>query len=327
MKPLRRVLDAARAVATDPSLVPELVVSTGLSEAGVRLALAEHLELDATDAELEALRAKVTKASRVHVILSANVFVGALRALVLARAASAHVTVRPSRRDPVFATALVKALGDPAVTLSDEGPSEGELHVYGRDETIEAIRARTSLLVRGHGTGMGVAFVPGRANLGTAAARVASDVVPFDQRGCLSPRIVFVEGEPEAFADALAEALAAREVAVPRGALTPAERAELERWADSVVFAGSLRRGPAWAVAVAGVSALPPPGRHVVVVPWAGARTLEPIARWVVAVGAPTLEAARQVAPPHARTSLLGEMQKPRLDGPVDLRYLAVQHA
>jgi hypothetical protein len=317
---LRRVLDAAREVAAEPALVAELVASTGLSEAGVRLALAEHLELDATDAELEALRARVTKASRVHVILSANVFVGALRALVLARAASAHVTVRPSRREPVFATALVKVLGDPAVTLSEEEPSEGEIHVYGRDETIEALRARTSLLVRGHGTGMGVAYVPGGVDMAAAAARVASDVVPFDQRGCLSPRIVFVEDGPETFADDLAEALAARELAVPRGALTPAERAELERWADSVAFAGSLRRGPAWAVAVAGVSALPPPGRHVVVVPWAGARTLEPIARWVVAVGAPTLEAARLVAPPHARIALLGEMQKPRLDGPVDLR-------
>ena len=327
MNELRRILDVARGVAAAPALVPKLVASTGLSEQGVRLALAEHLELDATDAELEALHAAVTPASRVHVILSANVFVGALRALVLARAASSRVTVRPSRREPVFATALVEALGDPAFTLSDEEPDEGELHVYGRDETIAAIRARTSLVVRAHGAGMGVAYVPAAADLRVTADRVAADVVPFDQRGCLSPRIVFVEGEPEAFATALAEALAARELLVPRGALTPAERAELARWADSVAFAGSLRRGAAWAVAVAGPSALPPPGRHVLVTRWAGARTLEPIARHLVAVGAPTLDAARVVAPPHARISLLGEMQKPRLDGPVDRRYLAVQHA
>ena len=322
MNALRRILEVAREVAAEPALVPKLVASTGLSEAGVRLALAEHLEVDATDAELEALRATVTPASRVHVVLSANVFVGALRALVLARAASPHVTVRPSRRDPAFATALVDALADPDITLSDAEPTEGELHVYGRDETIEAFRARTSLVVRGHGAGMGIAYVPAASDLRVSAERVAADVVPFDQRGCLSPRIVFVEGEPEAFADALAEALAARELIVPRGSLTPAERAELERWADSVAFAGTLRRGPSWAVAVAGSSALPPPGRHVLVTPWAGERTLDRIARHVVAVGAPTLDAARLVAPAHARVSLLGQMQKPRLDGPVDRRYL-----
>lgn len=323
MKALRRIVDAAKEIAADPALVGKLVLATGLSEAGVRLALDQHLEVDATDAELEALRAKVSPASRVHVILSANVFVGALRALVLARAAATQVTVRPSRREPVFATALVEALADPAVTLSEREPDEGELHVYGRDETIAAIRARTSLVVRAHGAGMGVAYVPADADLPATAARVAADVVPFDQRGCLSPRIVFVEGDPEALADALAEALAARERDVPRGALTGAERAELERWADSVAFAGTLRRGPAWAVAVAEVPALPPPGRHVLVLPWRGARSLEPMARYVVAVGAPTAEAARRIAPPHARVSRLGEMQKPRLDGPVDLRDLA----
>lgn len=320
MNELRRILEAARDVAADPALVAPLVRSTGLSVEGVRLALAEHLEVDATDAELDALRAKVTQASRVHVILSANVFVGALRALVLARAAAARVTVRPSRRDPVFASALVARLGDPAITLAEEEPDAGELHVYGRDETIEAIRARTSLVVRGHGTGMGIAYVPRGADVTVAAERVAADVVPFDQRGCLSPRIVFVDEDPETFADALAAALAARERLVPRGALTAQERAEVERWADGVVYAGSLRRGPAWAVAVAGVACLPPPGRHVLVTPWAGPRTMQPILGHIVAVGASTLDAARVVAPPHARVSLLGQMQRPRLDGPVDLR-------
>ena len=320
MKALRRILDAARDVAADPALVAPLVASTGLSEAGVRLALAEHLEVHASDDELEALHTKVTPASRVHVILSANVFVGALRALLLARAAAPRVTVRPSRRDPVFATALVSRLGDPAITLEEDEPDEGELHVYGRDETIIAIRARTSLVVRGHGAGMGIAYVPRGAAVDAAAELVASDVVPFDQRGCLSPRVVFVDGDPEAFADALAEAFTARERLVPRGALTSSERAELERWADAVVFAGTLRRGPAWAVAVAGLSALPPPGRHVVVAAGDGGRSLEPLARYVVAVGAPSLDDAKRIAPAHARTSLLGAMQRPPLDGPVDLR-------
>ena len=85
MKALRRILDAAREVAAEPTIVARLVSTTGLSEAGVRLGLADHLEVSATDADLELLLGTVTRASRVHVILSANVFVGALRALVLAR--------------------------------------------------------------------------------------------------------------------------------------------------------------------------------------------------------------------------------------------------
>ncbi len=319
---LRAIVDAAASVARDPAIVEPLVKSTGLSPEGVRLALVEHLELDATDAELEGVLAAARTVPRVHVILSANVFVAPLRALVLARAGAPVVTVRPSRREPVFATALVDRLASSHVRL--DGPEieslvEGEIHVYGRDETIADVRHRARVPVVGHGAGMGIAFVPDGSDLAAAATQLSRDVIAFDQRGCLSPRVAFVEGDVSTFATLLFEALEARAETVPRGTLGDDEIADATRYADSITFAGVLHRGTSSLVGVADALVVPPAGRHVHVVRW-DPRMLEPIARFVVTVGAPTLDAAAAIAPPHARRAILGQMQRPRLDGPVDRR-------
>ena len=92
----RRLLEAARSLREDEALVRALVVSTGLSIEGVQKGLREHLEVDATDEELERFVLKFVDASRVTVILAANVFVSALRAIACARAKGERVTVRPS---------------------------------------------------------------------------------------------------------------------------------------------------------------------------------------------------------------------------------------
>src|SRR5690242_6220298 len=108
IRDVRALVVAARAVAhRRAAFVPSIVESTGLSAAGVELAFTRHLELDPTDEELRALVERAGDAPAVAVILSANVFIGALRAVALARAASEDVVVRPSRRDPAFARALV----------------------------------------------------------------------------------------------------------------------------------------------------------------------------------------------------------------------------
>lgn len=310
------VIAAARRVAADASLVPALVASTGLSREGVELAIARHLELAPTEAELALLLARTAEAEAVAVILSANVFVGALRAIAIACAASARVVVRPSRRDPLFATRLVTALPEVrlAPDLAVEDVAAGELHVYGRDETIADVRARAKVPVRGHGAGMGIAWVTTPAG----AARLADDVIAFDQRGCLSPRVAFVEGDVAACARALHEALAASPV--PRGALLPDERAEAERWRTTMTYAGELLEGPGHAVAI-GPLVVPPPGRHVQLVAVKdhaeAAALLAPLRRFVTTLG--TDDDAR-LAPPWARLARLGAMQRPPLDGPVDLR-------
>jgi hypothetical protein len=332
-----RVIDAARAVARSRgSLMDDLVATTGLSREGVELAFDRHLELSPTDAELDALVAGSGDAKHVVVILSSNVFVAALRAVAIARAASPAVVVRPSRREPHFARALVEHAGDPGLSLATDVDLArlfgGEVHAYGRDATIADVRARVGerIRVRGHGAGMGVALVNEGASLDDAAASLAEDVVPFDQRGCLSPRVALVLGDASRavrFGASLDEALARAAERVPRGTVHPDERAEVTRYESTMAFAGTVFARSSHVVGVAsagGALVVPPPGRHVHVVP-AGdldaARTLlAPLAHATVAVGSDDPERAASFAPVHARVSLLGAMQRPRFDGPVDRR-------
>jgi hypothetical protein len=341
VRDVRRWLDAARAVYDDRArLTPEIAASTGLSPEGVTLGF-ESLEVDATPEQLHALVAAAGTAAHVHVILSANVFVAPLRALAMARAAASRVTVRPSSRDPTLTGALVAAASDPAVSIAidrDRVPAAADrIDVYGRDETIARIRglARPGVVVRGHGAGLGIAFVAAThdSDLEMFADALAADVIPFDQRGCLSPRIAFVEGDPQrgdAFALALHEALGRRDVRVPRGTLTPDERVEAVRWRETLAFAGRVWIDVDHVVGRIEPGsthlAVPPAGRHVLVVPVESAREardlLAPIARFVVNVGLCDPDSPCAVVPPHARVASLGAMQRPPLDGPVDRRSL-----
>jgi hypothetical protein len=334
---VRAVVDAARRV-TDgrATIAAHIARATGLSPEGVELAFERHLELEPIETDVAKLVEQSAEAPSVHVILSANVFVGALRALAIARATSVRVTVRPSRRDPVFARALVEALGEPQVSLAEAlavaAIEEGEVHVYGRDETIALVReqVKPGVVVRGHGAGMGVALVSTAAASVPSAEAIAADVVAFDQRGCLSPRVVMVEGAEAralALAKTLSGALDAIGARIPRGALTDDERAQARRYSDSVAFGGEVFVGTQHLVGYLPTSAallVPPTGRHVHVAQISSvddARVkLGDLARHVVAVGTDDLARFAPAVPPHARTSLLGAMQRPPLDGPVDRR-------
>src|SRR3954468_593931 len=93
----KKLLAGARSVVERrASIVPAIVESTGLTPEGVELAMTKTLEIDATDGEIASLVERAGDAPRVGVILSANVFVGALRAIAIARAAAPRVVVRPS---------------------------------------------------------------------------------------------------------------------------------------------------------------------------------------------------------------------------------------
>jgi hypothetical protein len=336
LRDVRRLLEAARAVYEERErYVPDLVRTTGLSAAGVELGFAS-LEREASEEDLASLLGAAGVAQRVHVVLSANVFVAPLRAMAIARAAAPLVTVRASPRDPVLARALVDAAGDPALTLVEERDVSrfegGEVHVYGRADTIAAVRGqvRPGVEVRAHGPGMGVAMVTARADVREAAERLAADVVAFDQRGCLSPRVAFFEGDElraEAFAHALHESLSAWETRVPRGALSGEELREASYWRETVAFVGKAHTGATHAVALVPASAelaLPPAGRHLLVVPWAtlpeAQRALRPLLGFVVTVGSDDPARVSPLVPSHARVTSLGTMQRPPLDGPVDRR-------
>jgi acyl-CoA reductase LuxC len=317
---VRRVLAAGRRIAdpADPlgrEARARLPATSGLSAEGVELALTEHLETDDTD--LPKLVARAGRAPQCHVVLAANVCTAPLRAIACAVATAPLVALRPSRRDPVVAELLARAL-DGMVTICDEvTPSEGdELHVYGSDATIAAIArgVPAGVVVRGHGSGLGIAVVEHADD--EAARAVAADLVPFDGRGCLSPRIVIAEA---AFADRLHEALLASPV--PRGPLDDDERAALTAFRATCEATGSIFEGPHHAIGCMESSLLVPPEGRMTLVTRGDPSS---IARHVTAIGGDGALADHLAALcPHARRSPLGRMQKPPLDGPVDLRTVA----
>jgi hypothetical protein len=331
---VRELVTAARriaAIAVPSGLASAIAASTGLSMEGVRLGFGV-LETHPSPEELSAFHAAAHAAESVHVILSANVFVAPLRAIAWALALSPRVTVRASRRDPHLAAALHAAVPSLFTLTPAREPSDvrtGEVHAYGRADTLARIRASLApgVIFRAHGPGMGVAVVGADADLATSAAALADDVVLFDQRGCLSPRVVLALGDEtraRAFAVALVSALDVLGQRVPRGALGEDEREEAARWSDALAFGGDLRVGRSCKVGVSRTLLAPPTGRHVLVVPCTAeeaSRHAAALAPAITVFGA-TSDALFALAPPHARRARLGRMQRPPLDGPVDLRVV-----
>jgi len=103
------------------------------------------------------------------------------------------------------------------------------LTVTGDDSTLAAIRHQLPPFVRFVGYGYRVSFayitagVLSGLNAGRIVRRAATDVAAWDQLGCLSPHLIYVEHgggiSAEQFAEKLAEELARREETHPRSPL------------------------------------------------------------------------------------------------------------
>lgn len=344
---VERLLELSRSLLEDAEqrrlLCERWRATTGLSTQGVAWAVDHCLELAPSAGELAALVAAVPQARRAHVILPAQVFVAALRAIALGLASAPEVFVRPSRRDPVLARALA-ARGAGLFQCVEQLSVQPGDHVwaYGADLTLSALRAQlpAGAVLHAHGSGFGVAVVElaGSTTLDAAARAIVEDTLCFDQRGCLSPRLVLAlgpESAAQSFAEMLARALADAGQRVPRGALSTDELAE-ESWyrrclecfapiLDSGHGSVSVRALELSLVASQGLAPLllPPAGRHLQIVP---VERLEPalrgLERWLTSVGCATaqLEARARAVLPRARVVPLGRMQSPAFDGPVDLR-------
>jgi hypothetical protein len=122
------------------------------------------------------------------------------------------------------------------VELEDVALREADcVTITGSDETIAALRpripAKTKLLTYGQRVGFG--YITAEAlsgyNVKKVVANAATDVVAWDQLGCLSPHIIYVEHgggwSAEQFAEQLAEELTQRELSEPRGRLSAEEGA------------------------------------------------------------------------------------------------------
>lgn len=111
------------------------------------------------------------------------------------------------------------------------------LTATGSDETLEQIRARlprsTRFLGYGHRVSLGYLTSDALSGLGARkwVQKAAADVAAWDQQGCLSPHVLYIEPRgtlsPESFAELLAEELQRREEILPRGTLDPEESARI----------------------------------------------------------------------------------------------------
>ena len=182
--------------------------------------------------------------------------------------------VKVSNRDPVFPTLFVESLREVDAELADcvavlEWPRQelaltqaaiaeaNAVIAYGDDHTISALRqlAPDDASFLGYGHKISFAAVAKEAmtaeNLPALAEAAAFDVSIYDQQGCLSPHLFYVEerGElgPRKFAAALAEAMATYQSRVPRGALSVEEAAAVAQTRTAYEFRSATdRRVTVW---------------------------------------------------------------------------------
>jgi hypothetical protein len=112
----------------------------------------------------------------------------------------------------------------------------------GSDETLDELRRRLSARVRflGYGHRVSFAFITREVLSGHGVRKVINravdDIVAWNQQGCLSPHVLYVQngGElsAEAFAELLAAGLEARETIEPRGEISLAEAAQISSRRD-----------------------------------------------------------------------------------------------
>jgi hypothetical protein len=143
----------------------------------------------------------------------------------------------------------------------------GAVIAYGSEATIRDVQQRVPAAARFLAYGHKLSFgVVGREALTAARApqtahRAAYGVSMFDQQGCVSPHLLFVEagGEvsPRAFADLLAEGMQQMQVEFPRGRLSLTESTairhlrgtyEFRQLADDRVLLLCSEPGTAWTV-------------------------------------------------------------------------------
>jgi hypothetical protein len=213
---------------------------------------------------------------------------------------------------------------------------------FGSDAAIDDLRARSRGRFIGHGHKMSFAVVSRDVlrDAGAAiraASQVAYDVSIWDQKGCLSPQMCYVEGDFEsavAFAEMLVSPLRELAQRLPPGDATMEEQLAVRRFRQDAVWNGiasakSVVLGSEgsldWTVVVDRDATLRPTPLHrsLRVVPFAGddslVSALAPSRRFLEAAGiAATEERAGELGALLTRSGVsrvcgVGEMQRPPL--------------
>lgn len=293
-----------------------LAASGGLSPAMSRWALQTTLA-SVTPASLEAFLGsmalpghRAVPVGLATVLLSGNVLTAPARALLLPLLMGVPVVARVSSREQAFAALLHDQLSDGcpsmqalaqglALVAIDPATVPGKhafqtllgvgdvVSVYGSDHTCAEVRRQLppGVAIVEHGHGLGVGVLGAAANTddeGTEALadRFALDVAAYDQRGCLSPQVIFVEENgwvsPQRFAEALHHALARLAVTLPRGPLDHHVGAQQVQFRGVGAALGRLFEGDGWSVTYEGeLPVRPTPGfRNIAVHSYADDATL-----------------------------------------------------
>jgi len=291
------------------------------------------------------------------VALAGNVFTASARGIVVPLLFGVPVLVKASSRETLFPVMLRDALCriDPRLGASMNvvafagGDLECEaaliesaeaVSVYGSDETVAAMAARlgeTPLIAHGHG--VSVAYCSAEAlddpRIGDTIAGLSLDICAYDQRGCLSPQVVYVEETPrrsvEDFAKRLADdGLGPMSETLPRGPLPVSVGAAQAQWRGIAEVEGSLVRGDTYAVSIRAAHPIrwSPGFRNITLAPVRGLddalQAIEPIGSSLKCVGADPASVqevrARLADNPalSATACAMGTMQTPPLDAPAD---------
>lgn len=189
-------------------------------------------------------------------IFSGNVPGIAAFDMALGLALKSAVLARPASAEPHFAALFAQSVAevDPllgrclAVDRWDYGEVRplqraGVVLAYGSDESLAEVRMGVPAGVRfvGHGHRISFAVIAREAATTATARLLALDTAMYDQQGCVSPHMAFVErgGElsPPEFARACGEAFAALQLEMPRAQLTAAEALAMRGARDEAEFA------------------------------------------------------------------------------------------
>ncbi len=340
--------------------------ATGLSVPMIEWATRTTLDTIRVDSMLALARTAGMGAGRnprpiamLSVILAGNVFTASVRGIVIPLLFGVPLLVKASSHETVFPALLRDALRSANTRLGAAmtvvtfpgGDIECEaalvesaetVSVYGGDETVSAIGARAGnkpLIAHGHGVSVAYcgAQALDEAHIEGTIESLSLDTCAYDQRGCLSPQIIYVEQSPDrptaAFAERLAEqGLARMGSTLPRGPLPLSVGAAQAQWRGIAEVEGTLLHGDSYAISIREPDPIrwSPAYRNVTVAPVHGMdealQAMQAIGPHLKCVGTDAgslSEVASRLADSAALSAyacVIGEMQTPPLDAPADGR-------
>lgn len=323
---LKAIAEAIQGI-EDAGLEARISQETGLSPQVVRFGIATSL--DNLGEELSLIAALPgPRASSGFIALAGNVFSACLRPFASAAALAVPLQARVSSRESAFAAALSEALR-PFCTIellrfphADTASFRAAIdasdfcEAYGSDETLDALAALAPTMIR-RGHGLGVVFL-GASVDSLAYDALAEDVAAYDQRGCLSPRLVFAEGNLEEHATRLDDSLTRIEGRLPRGEVPADVQAASSQWRGTAAALHPLRESASHAIVVdeSGTFPLGPTHRHLVVRPMSKAQeALARLGSHTKVIGYAGLRSSPNAT---CRVCKTGQMQRPRLSAGAD---------